>query len=323
MSVIIPCFNQGEFLADAISSVLRQTYLNTEIVVIDDGSTDDTGSVARSFGNRVRYFFQENRGLSAARNAGVLASTGAYLQFLDCDDKIEPEKLSKQVVFLEANDDVDIVYGDARYFTTDNPDRLELGPYAKEHPESWIARIWSRNEPLLAKLLEHNICAVNCPLIRKTVFERVGGWDTTLRALEDWEYWIRCVTHGVEIAFLDSDGTRALVRWHGASMSHDRGRMQAALVDFRLNVAKYLRDPAMRAFNCQMALASIEDLGTRGAIRKLGTLVRICPDCFVSPKLARAAGRIATREVRNNVAHGVGSHITWRFRRNRRDKEQL
>ena len=84
ISVIIPCFNQGRFLADAISSVQRQTYSSIEIIVIDDGSSDDTEKVARSFVN-VQYYWQTNAGLSAARNAGISRSNGSYLVFLDAD----------------------------------------------------------------------------------------------------------------------------------------------------------------------------------------------------------------------------------------------
>ena len=91
VSVIIPCYNHAHYLCRAVQSVLAQTYADWEAIIVDDGSTDNTREVATRFSDpRVRYIYQENRGLSAARNTGISAAQGSYLAFLDADDELEP-----------------------------------------------------------------------------------------------------------------------------------------------------------------------------------------------------------------------------------------
>src|SRR5437867_450686 len=97
VSVIIPCFEQGRFLSDAIDSVLAQTYRNTEIIVVNDGSTDNTSEVAGRYGDRVRYFDLPHSGPSRPRNKGLCEARGEFVQFLDADDALLPTKLEKQV----------------------------------------------------------------------------------------------------------------------------------------------------------------------------------------------------------------------------------
>ncbi|HYD20693.1 MAG TPA: glycosyltransferase family 2 protein, partial [Flavipsychrobacter sp.] len=115
VSVIVPCYNYAKYLPFALDSVLAQDMANWECVVVDDGSGDETGRVAREYVHkdaRFKYVYQQNRGLSAARNTGVENSLGEYLQFLDADDLIDSAKLSKQAAYLDANGGVDVVYGD-------------------------------------------------------------------------------------------------------------------------------------------------------------------------------------------------------------------
>src|SRR5688572_23321549 len=126
ISVVIPCFNHGHFIAEAITSVQQDKYQEFEIIVVDDGSTDDTASVVKNFAE-VKYIYQENRGLAAARNYGIHHARGRYILPLDSDNKIIPE------VFLEAaekmNDDevIDAVYTNAHYFG-DKEDEWIVGP---------------------------------------------------------------------------------------------------------------------------------------------------------------------------------------------------
>src|SRR5690554_879710 len=103
VSVIIPCYNHGEYLSEAIESVLNQTYTPIEVIVIDDGSSDDTEKVAKRYPS-VRYFFQENKGLSSARNLGITNSTGELLVFLDADDLLLHYAIDYNVKFLQADD---------------------------------------------------------------------------------------------------------------------------------------------------------------------------------------------------------------------------
>ena len=113
VSIIIPCYNQGQFLAEAIQSVLNQDYQEKEIIVVNDGSLDNTREVAQAFGDSIRYVEQTNKGLSSARNAGIRIARGEYIAFLDSDDQYLPHTLSTAVSFLDLYSDTAMVCGDA------------------------------------------------------------------------------------------------------------------------------------------------------------------------------------------------------------------
>jgi glycosyltransferase involved in cell wall biosynthesis len=111
VSVIIPAFNAAAYIRKSVESVLAQTYQNFEVIVIDDGSTDGTAEIVKSFvDKRIKYFYQENKGLSGARNAGFGLSSGEYLIFLDSDDLLEPACLEKSVAFLDKKQEFGAVY---------------------------------------------------------------------------------------------------------------------------------------------------------------------------------------------------------------------
>lgn len=118
-SVVIACFNGAKTLNRAIESILKQTYDHYEIIVVDDGSTDDTASVVAQYGDKVRYFFQENAGVSAARNRGAVESKGNWLAFLDADDWYYPERLQWHVEMIIRNPDVDFLIGDYHFGSAD------------------------------------------------------------------------------------------------------------------------------------------------------------------------------------------------------------
>src|SRR6266550_6173469 len=121
VSVIVPCYNYGHFVGDALDSVLAQTFENWECIVVDDGSTDKTKEVVTRYeskDSRIKYIYQRNHGLAASRNLGISLSKGAYIQFLDADDQIESRKLEFQSNVLQDAVDIDIVYGSVRFFET-------------------------------------------------------------------------------------------------------------------------------------------------------------------------------------------------------------
>ena len=125
VSVIIPTYNYGRFIAETIESALGQTLLPHEVIVVDDGSTDETAEVVASFGERVRYIYQENAGVCAARNRGVAASSGDLIAFLDADDIWEPTKLEKQAAKF-ADPDVGLVHCGMREFDSDTGETIKL-----------------------------------------------------------------------------------------------------------------------------------------------------------------------------------------------------
>lgn len=277
VSIIIPCFNQACFLSDCIASLQAQTYPYWEAIIVNDGSPDDTREVAlklREGEPRLRYIEQENHGLSGARNSGMAESRGAYLQFLDSDDALEPDKLRYQVEFLQHRPETGIVFGDARYFRTGAPLERTLGPYAREDGKPWMPKLWKAKGSLLSKLARHNLMAVNCPLVRRDVIERIGPWNETLGALEDWEYWVRCATAGIVYEFADHPGTLALVRLHEQSMTKESTRMLKAAFDFRIATAGAFSELDCSPNNLRMALRAAEALGKQGRSLRYRKLFR-------------------------------------------------
>ena len=210
--MIIPAYNASAFLSDAVASVLVQTHRNVEVIVVDDGSTDETAALLAQWqarDPRVRAVHQPNSGLAAARNAGLNAACGQYVAFLDADDVIHPEKLERQVAYLEAHPHTDLVYSD--YSTAD----AELRPLTDEY-------IGTKRMPLRDAYIYTNVFPIMAPLLRRALVERVGGFDESLRACEDWDYWVRCERAGT---FGYLPGSYATYRMHGTQMHRDLGFM--------------------------------------------------------------------------------------------------
>jgi glycosyltransferase involved in cell wall biosynthesis len=244
VTVIIPCFNYGWIVAETLDSLLQQTYSQWEAIIIDDGSTDNTRTVAENYASRderFRYVYQHNAGLSAARNTGLKLAKGKYIQFLDSDDLLSPFKFEKQVGYLEDNADVDLVYGDVRYFMHGGG----LERYSRSHDmldQEWLPSVPDTADGLLNALIRRNIMVVNAPLVRASVVQRVGFFNTSLRSYEDWEYWLRCALAGVKIYFDPTPDVWAKVRVHPTSMSQNLQRMSKTVLRVREMLAVWLQE---------------------------------------------------------------------------------
>ena len=213
VSIIIPAYNQGHYLVEAIDSALGQTYSDFEVIVVDDGSTDETSQVAHSFTDpRVHYIYQENRGLSAARNTGVCNSTGEYLTFLDSDDRFLPIKLELLVGALETRPEVGLVAGQA--IPIDEQGRPAGKIIDKPIPE----------EPY--KLLLGNPLHVGSVMLRRNWQEKVGLFDESLRSYEDWDMWLRLARAGCKMAWVPKPVS--LYRFHSAQMTRIGTQMTRA-----------------------------------------------------------------------------------------------
>ena len=237
VSLIIPCYNYGWLLPETLDSVLAQTYPHWECLIIDDGSTDNSRSVAERYVQRdarFRYLYQVNKGMSAARNAGVAAATGDYVQFLDADDLLAPRKLELQVAFLEAHPSVDLVYGDMRYFRHGTLTELSQSMDMLNKP--WMSGEEGQGEVLINAIVEKNLMVVNAPLTRAELLRRVGPFAEDLRSVEDWEFWVRCAMAGAHFRYDPSPETWALVRVHAKSTSQNMRRMH----DFEIQVRQRL-----------------------------------------------------------------------------------
>jgi len=226
VSVIIPCYNYGEFLNTTLESVLHQSYQNWECIIIDDGSSDNSKDVAQQYierDERFKYKYQENAGLSAARNTGIDMAGGAYIQFLDADDLIQTHKLKTQVEFLESNFEFELVYGYGMYFGNSMPQEQYYSPDLTDR--KWIPERIDGIAVQIDLLVRENIFAVSCPLVRKTLIDKTGSFNTKLTSLEDWEYWIRATLNKCLFAFNSSGQDETLIRIHDSSMSKNLNRM--------------------------------------------------------------------------------------------------
>ncbi|MFL5906775.1 MAG: glycosyltransferase family 2 protein [Solirubrobacterales bacterium] len=207
VSVVIPTYNSARYLVEAVRSVLAQTFEDLEVIVVDDGSTDDTASVIDGIDPRVRYVRQENSGVSVARNNGVAESSARYVAFLDADDTWVPEKLTKQVEALRANPGYRLCY--TAFTVTDS----ELKPIEVRRPRQ-------RGTALETLLLHGNFVGggSSTVLCEREVFTKAGGFDPSLSQCADWDMSVRLAAL-TDFLYLDE----ALVnyRQHGMNMSSD------------------------------------------------------------------------------------------------------
>jgi glycosyltransferase involved in cell wall biosynthesis len=178
ISVIITNYNYGRYLRQAIDSALRQTYPNVEVIVVDDGSQDDSAEVAKSYGEKVRFISQQNQGVSVARNRGVEESAGEFVAFLDADDFWFPEKLQKQAEQLMADLDLGLVHSGIQEINGDGA-KLET---IIEGMEGWVAR----EMLLFERPVIHSLGSTG--LIRRSAFDAVGGFDPELSTSADWDF---------------------------------------------------------------------------------------------------------------------------------------
>ncbi|RPI29607.1 MAG: glycosyltransferase [Acidobacteria bacterium] len=210
VSVIIPAYNHAAYLSKALTSVLTQSYKDFEVIVVDDGSTDDTPSVVPRNNSKVRYIRQENHGLSASRNTGIREARGRIIGLLDADDLYEPTFLERTVRLLKEKRAVDALYCGYQ-FVDDSDQPLPYSSSRTVPPDS-----------LFRTLLFGNFLVPACVLAYKRCYEVSGPFDTTLRAAEDWDMWLR-FSQTFKVV-----GTREkLVRYRilGGSMSSDPDKM--------------------------------------------------------------------------------------------------
>ena len=212
VSVIVPCFNQGHFLAEALDSLIAQTYRRWECFVIDDGSTDNTRTVALSFterDSRIKYLWQKNRGLSAARNRGLAEVRGAYIQFLDADDTLDRSKFATQVPVFARHPSIGVVYSDFVYFESKDPKAFRASN------ASYRERYGSAD--ILAALLKGNFIVVHSAIVKADAAREVGGFDENQSRCEDFQFWLRVAALGTFFEYVP--GVLAYYREVPASMS--------------------------------------------------------------------------------------------------------
>lgn len=205
VSIIIPCYNQAHFLPDAINSALAQSYNNKEIIVIDDGSEDNTSMVARQF--NVQLIEQENRGLAGARNSGIKAASGEWILPLDADDKLHPKFIEHTI------NKNDIVSTNLVMFGKENRLRKSRLPH-----------------PGYEDLLKYNYLNC-CALFKKEIWTTVGGYDEEMRdGYEDWDFWIRATKAGYCVTVVNEN--LFYYRRHGSSLYEHAVKNEAGIIAY-------------------------------------------------------------------------------------------
>jgi glycosyltransferase involved in cell wall biosynthesis len=205
VSVVTPCYNGSRYLGDCVASVKSQTLQDWEMVIVDDGSTDDTPDMADRLAandDRVRVIHQANRGAAAARNAGVTASSAPYLLFLDSDDALAPAMLERTVSYLDAHPEVAIVHTGHSYIGPCGEDEgVESGgwPWARYAPTRWWAKPLPQSEPetTFAALFLVAVFLTSLALVRRSNFEQTSGWDEDFgQGCEDTDLWLAIALTG-------------------------------------------------------------------------------------------------------------------------------
>ena len=186
VSVIIPTYNYGQFIGECIESVLAQTYKDFEIIVVDDGSSDNTKELIESkYKDKVRYFYQMNRGAPAARNKGLRESQGEYLVFLDADDWLAPESLLDKISIVKKKSDIHWVYSDSNLVDIQ-------GKFLGKSSEIFGFDHEKMNlDPFKSFLLRGNFISTSVSLISKKCVLNINGFDESLQALQDYDLNLR------------------------------------------------------------------------------------------------------------------------------------
>ncbi|MFL5804444.1 MAG: glycosyltransferase [Roseiflexaceae bacterium] len=192
ISVLLPTYNRAHYLAEAIQSALDQTYPDLEVVVVDDGSTDNTAEVMQRFSDpRIRLIRQENRGISAALNTAFRTARGPYIAILNSDDRWLPELLAEELAVLRANPDVGLVYARCQAMNPAGQPLARTTGVPARYPGQMFRSL----------LYGDHICTI-AVLARRAHVEQVGMWDESLIANEDWDLWLRLALV-CQFAFVD------------------------------------------------------------------------------------------------------------------------
>lgn len=280
VSIMIPTYNCATFLGRAIDTALAQSYTDYEILIVDDGSTDNTRDVVVPYGTKVRYFYQPNGGLSSARNLALSHATGEFVAYLDADDMWCPRKLEAQVAFLDARKECGLVHSEISVIDEDDKvlhlcfNQETRRPVPQGH--------------CLADLLRRCHVQILTVLERRECFGRAGIFDEGLRIAQDYHHWIRVALQGFAIGYLPEP--LAKYRWRRGSLMSNQRRL---LHDFVRIYETVLAEPQLeqahgaemgqivkaQLYTTQRQLAYLERLECSGAVarQRLRRLIREWP----------------------------------------------
>ncbi|KAB2835358.1 MAG: glycosyltransferase [Candidatus Brocadia sp.] len=237
VSVVIPCYNQADFLAGAIKSARNQTYRHAEVIVVDDGSSDRTRDVALGFSD-IRYIRQENQGLSAARNAGMRESRGHYIVFLDADDRLLPIALESGLKCLREHQECAFVFGSHKRIKSNGFFNQDLGT-SLFRQMNYLRQHCSQNNHYHA-LLQRNYIEMHASVMyRNDVLKAAGGFNTSLKACEDYDLYLR-IARNYPICF--HDDVVAEYWQHDLNMSKNNELMLRSVLTVLQSQWKYVNE---------------------------------------------------------------------------------
>lgn len=197
VTVIIPVYNYANYIAATLDSVFAQTYRPMEVIVVDDGSTDNSAEIVRGY-PEVQYFYQSNQGVSVARNVAIAAAKGEFIAFLDADDLWKPEKLNVQIAYMLENPDIGITGTKAINFLESD---TQLPPWLRDNPH------WEEEKVIIPSTM----------VVHKSVFSQIGDFSPHYRACEDTEWQQRA--KDAKIPILKINEILTLRRFHGSNLS--------------------------------------------------------------------------------------------------------
>lgn len=256
VSIVMPCFNDGRFLGDAIESAEANHSGNCEIIIVNDGSTDartlELLKTIESRGHQVIH--QENRGLGFSRNVGIAAARGAYILPLDADNRIRPAYIDRGIEILRRESGIDVVYGDAEYFG--------------EKSGRWFVPDFS-----LSQMLAFNFIDA-CAVIRKSAWERCGGYDENMpvQGYEDWDLWLRIALSGGRFHHVPEPLFDYCVRAN--SMSAEMGRPERTQAAIRHVYAKRVSLQIGTCAELDLSWENVTTFFRRWPVRALARLIR-------------------------------------------------
>ncbi|MBZ5700350.1 MAG: glycosyltransferase family 2 protein [Acidobacteriia bacterium] len=226
VSVIIPVYNGGKYIAATLETVFAQTFRDFEVIVINDGSSDGTEQVLSPYRGRIVYLLNDHGGPALSRNRGLDAASGTHIAFLDADDLWHPEKLEKQVACAEAHPEYGIITTDAAVF--DGTGILATSSKAGKHIPSGF---------VLEHLLFDNWIGTSCAMVRRECFEKVGKFDEERFVWgEDWIMWMRIAAH-YPVYFLDE----VLVQYRVHPQGYSRANLEKHFQDLLYDLDKLER----------------------------------------------------------------------------------
>jgi cellulose synthase/poly-beta-1,6-N-acetylglucosamine synthase-like glycosyltransferase len=191
ISILIPCYNAERWVGQAIESALVQTWPNKEVIVVDDGSTDESRAVIESYGDKIRYEFGPNRGGNPCRNRLLELASGEWVQFLDADDYLLPEKISDQMEFSHS---ADVIYGPV------------LIKNQSSRCDNQEVSLPSSNSDLFEHWICWQVCQTGGVLWRRDALCKIGGWNEAYRCCQDNEVCLRAIQHGLKFSYCPKSG---------------------------------------------------------------------------------------------------------------------